>query len=150
MIVATADLPRHSGRVAMVDGGFDPLHAGHIDYFEAAAALGPPVLCNVGGDHYVARKHPPVLPERHRVRVIDAIRFIDFTHLSGTTTEEVLRILRPRMYVKGSDWRDRLPAGEQEVCREMGIEIVYLDTVSESSSRLLERFLDVRTQEGPR
>ncbi len=141
MIVETADLGTLAGQVAMVDGGFDPLHAGHITYFEAAARLGVPVLCNVSGDHYVARKHPPLLPEQERVRVIDAIRHITYTHLSQTTTEEILRRLRPRYYVKGADWRGRLPAEQVEICAAQDTDVVYLDTVTDSSSRRLREFL---------
>jgi hypothetical protein len=55
----------------------------------------------------------------------------------------VLRQLRPRYYVKGSDWRARgLPPEQDVICREHGIEIVYLDTVLDSSSRLLQQFAD--------
>jgi D-beta-D-heptose 7-phosphate kinase/D-beta-D-heptose 1-phosphate adenosyltransferase len=144
MIVATEDLHRHRGTVAMVDGGFDPIHAGHVEYFRRASELGVPVLCNVSGDRYVSRKHPPLLPEGERVQVIDAIRYIDYVHLSNTSTEAVLRDLRPRYYVKGDDWRDRLPEGEVAACAEHGIEIVYLDTVTNSSSALLSAWTSAR------
>lgn len=140
MILETAELVEHRGRVAMVDGGFDPLHAGHIAYFRGAAALGVPVLCNVSGDRYVAGKHPPLLPESHRVEIIDAIRYVAFTHLSTDSTESVLQLLRPRFYVKGADWRQRLPEEQVAICAEHDIEIVFLDTVIESSSRLLEAY----------
>jgi cytidyltransferase-like protein len=140
VIVTTQQLPEHRGRVSMVDGGFDPLHAGHIDYFEAAAGLGLPVLCNVASDAYISGKHAPLLPERQRIRVLDAIRQLDFVHLSSTTTTEILGILRPRNYVKGSDWQGKLPPEEVEICAEHGIEIVYLDTVTQSSSELLREY----------
>ena len=52
-----------AARVAMVDGAFDPLHHGHIEYFKAARGLGVPLLCNVASDRYVRTKHPPLLPE---------------------------------------------------------------------------------------
>lgn len=141
MIVATDDLPSLQRKVAMVDGGFDPLHAGHVAYFRAVAELGVPVLCNVSGDEYVSRKHPPLLREAERVEVIDAIRYIDFVHLSHTSTVAVLRKLVPRYYVKGADWRGRLPAEEVEFCEASGVEIVYLDTVTNSSSRIVEEFM---------
>lgn len=144
MIVDTAQLPEYRGEVSMVDGGFDPLHAGHIDYFRETSALGLPVLCNVASDGYVSTKHAPLLPEDQRIRVLDAIRYLDFVHLSRTTTAEVLRLLRPRFYVKGADWEGRLPDEETRICAEHGIEIVYLDTVTQSSSRLLATFLDRR------
>lgn len=140
MIVATEDLGALARTVAMVDGGFDPLHAGHIAYFRAARALGHPVLCNVSGDHYVRTKHEPLLPERQRVVVIDALRDIDYVHLSDDTTANVLRKLRPWGYVKGEDWRGRLPSEELELCAELGIEVVYVDTMEDSSSRLLKAY----------
>lgn len=125
----------------MVDGGFDPLHAGHIAYFREAAALGAPVLCNLASDDYVARKHPPMLPQAERATIIDAIRFVDYVHCSKTSTAAVLEALAPRFYVKGADWRDRaLPPAEIAVCERAGVEIVYLDTVLNSSTAILERF----------
>ncbi len=142
MLLATEQLAEHRHLVAMVDGGFDPLHDGHVRYFHEARGLGAPVLCNVSGDVYVSRKHPPLLPEAQRVLVIDALRDVDYTHLSQTTTASVLGELRPRYYVKGADWRGRLPEEETEVCAEMGIAIVFLDTVVDSSTALLERCLD--------
>jgi cytidyltransferase-like protein len=140
VIVSAAQLEGLRGVVAMVDGGFDPLHAGHVAYFRAAAELGVPVLCNVASDDWVARKHPPLLPQEERADVVDAIRWIEYTHLSRTSTAEVLRALRPRFYVKGADWRGRLPTEEQTVCGEHGIEVVFLDTVTNSSTAILERY----------
>jgi D-beta-D-heptose 7-phosphate kinase / D-beta-D-heptose 1-phosphate adenosyltransferase len=140
VIVATSDLGRHRGEVAMVDGGFDPLHAGHIAYFEAAAALGAPVLCNVSSDDWVGRKHPPLLDQDSRAAVIDAIRYVAYTHISSMPTVEVLRLLGPRYYVKGADWRGRLPDDELVVCADNGTEVVYLDTVVDSSTAILERY----------
>ena len=110
MIVATADLGRYRGEVTMVDGGFDPLHHGHIAYFEAAAALGPPVLCNVSLRRMGRRASTRRSSTRTaRAAVIDAIRFVAYTHLSSIPTVEVLRLLGPRYYAKGADWRGRLP-----------------------------------------
>lgn len=124
----------------MVDGGFDPLHAGHIAYFRAAAELGLPVLCNVSADEWVAKKHPPLLPQAERAEVIDAIRYIAYTHPSSVPTVDVLRALEPRYYVKGEDWRGRLPNEELQACEERGIELVYLDTVTHSSTEILRRY----------
>ena len=39
MIVDSRGLAELARKVVMVDGSFDPLHDGHIAYFEAAAAL---------------------------------------------------------------------------------------------------------------
>lgn len=140
MIVTTDELPRYSGEVAMIDGGFDPLHAGHVEYMRAAAGLGAPVLCNVSSDEWVARKHAPLLEQEERVKVIDAIRYVDYTHASSVSTVAVLRALRPRFYIKGADWRGRVPDDEVAACEELETELVFLDTVLNSSTRILERY----------
>lgn len=143
MIVSFEELPSYRGRVAMVDGAFDPMHRGHIEYFRLAAErLGVPLLCNVASDRYVRTKHPPLLPEDQRAAVVDAIRYISYTHINGYDTETILRQLRPRYYVKGKDWEGRLPPEQVTICRECGIEVVYLDTVFDSSTRLLRQYCD--------
>jgi cytidyltransferase-like protein len=141
MIVTFEELQSLRGAVGMVDGGFDPLHRGHIEYFRAAAALGVPVLCNISSDAYVSSKHPVFLPEEQRAAIIDAIRYIDYTHVSSVDTDTVLNALRPRYYIKGADWRGKLPAEQVRTCGAQGIEIVYLDTVLDSSTRILRDFV---------
>ena len=124
----------------MVDGAFDPLHHGHIEYFTRAREAGGSLLCNITVDAYTARKHPVLLPAEQRAQVIDALKPIDYTHVSPVDTETVLRELQPTHYIKGRDWEGRLPPEQVRICREEGIEIVYLDTVLDSSSRLLQQF----------
>lgn len=140
MILQFEELPQYAGKVAMVDGAFDPLHAGHIEYFRAAFELGIPLLCNVASDAYVSTKHPALLPEAQRAVVVDAIRYIAFTHVNHFDTETILEQLRPWAYVKGKDWDGRLPPRQVEICARHGVRIVFLDTVRDSSSRLLQRF----------
>jgi len=140
MILATQDLGLCRGQVTMVVGAFDPIHPGHIAYIEAAAGLGLPVLCNVSSDQYVSRKHVPFLSQEERAAIIDAVRWVEYTHLSRITTDEVLRLARPHSYAKGADWRSRLPEKELATCAELGIEVVYLDTVLDSSTAILERY----------
>jgi cytidyltransferase-like protein len=147
VILEFEQLRDYRGRVAMVDGAFDPLHRGHIEYFRAAAGrLDVPLLCNVASDNYVRTKHPPLLPEDQRAAVVDAIRFIAYTHVNRFDTETILRELRPKYYVKGADWIDRLPPDQVTICREHGIEIVYLDTVLDSSSRILKDYSEQLSQ----
>ena len=142
MILTFEQLTDYRGKVAMVDGAFDPLHKGHIEYFRAAVdAVAVPLLCNVASDEYVRTKHPPLLPEDQRAAIVDAIRFISYTHINRFDTETILRELRPQYYVKGKDWEGRLPPEQVRICADHGIEVVYLDTVVDSSTRILEQFL---------
>ncbi len=125
----------------MVDGSFDPLHDGHIAYFKAASDYGLPVLCNITNDAWTLSKHPVLLPQAQRALVIDAVRYVSYVHCAFVTTREVLQQLRPVAYLKGSDWEARggIPTEEAETCSRLQIEVKYLDTVLNSSSRLIER-----------
>ncbi len=137
MIVGWDSLPDLRGRATMVGGGFDPIHDGHVEYIRAAAALGLPVLCNIEPDAYVDGKHPVLLPQDVRARVLDAFRDVAYVHPANNSTEAVLEQLRPRYFVKGRDWQGRLPPVERRVCTEHRIEVVYADTVINSSSDLI-------------
>jgi hypothetical protein len=61
--------------------------------------------------------------------------------VSQFDTETILRELRPKYYVKGKDWEGKLPSEQVQICAEHGIGVVYLDTVLDSSSRILNDFL---------
>jgi choline-phosphate cytidylyltransferase/glycerol-3-phosphate cytidylyltransferase len=148
VILAFEQLKDYRKKVAMVDGAFDPLHRGHIEYFRAAAEqLDVPLLCNVASDQYVSTKHPPLLPEEQRAAIVDAIRFISYTHVNQFDTETILRELQPKYYVKGKDWEGRLPPEQVRICRDHGIEVVYLDTVYDSSTRILNEIIKQLSQQ---
>jgi cytidyltransferase-like protein len=140
MIIGYKDLKNHRRTVAMVDGAFDPLHHGHIEYFTRARAVGGSLLCNIAPDSYTAAKHPPLLPAPQRAQVIDALKPIDFTHVSPVDTETVLRELQPTHYIKGRDWEGKLPPEQVRICEKEGIQIVFLDTVRDSSTQILKTF----------
>jgi bifunctional ADP-heptose synthase (sugar kinase/adenylyltransferase) len=80
------------------------------------------------------------LEQQQRGIVLEAIRYISFVHLAGVATVEVLRLLQPKLYIKGNDWvtRGGVPKVEADVCEELGIEVVYLPTVTNSSSKILK------------
>lgn len=141
VIVTWQNLSALAGSVVMVDGSFDPLHEGHIAYFSAAAELGYPVLCNIANDSWTSAKHPVLLSQRSRATIIDSIRYISFVHCAESTTLDVLQRVRPVAYVKGRDWlaRGGIPEEEVNTCRQLAIETIYVDTVLNSSTQIIER-----------
>ena len=42
--------------IVLVTGGFDPLHSGHIAYFEAAKKLGDQLVVGINSDAWLVRK----------------------------------------------------------------------------------------------
>jgi cytidyltransferase-like protein len=66
--------------IVLVTGGFDPLHSGHIAYFEAAKALGDVLIVGVNSDAWLARKKGrSFMPQLERTAIIDAIGIVDKT-----------------------------------------------------------------------
>ena len=141
MIITIDELPLHSRAVTMVDGCFDPIHVGHVKYFESAYALGFPVLCCVETDSHLRHKHSPLLSQCQRAYVLDAIKYIAYTLINPSTTARVLELLRPKYYVKGKDWEGKLKPEETSVCGKLGIEIVFTDTMHGSSTEILAKYM---------
>jgi cytidyltransferase-like protein len=137
-------LPSIRGKVVMVDGSFDPLHDGHIRYFNYASSFGLPVFCNIASDEWTASKHKIMLEQEKRAVIVEAIRYIDYVYCSRESTADVLRIVQPRIYLKGSDWlaRGGIPNVEAAVCGEYGIEVAYATTEMNSSSEIIKKLMD--------
>lgn len=65
-------------KVILVTGGFDPLHSGHIAYFEAARKLGDMLIVGVNTDEWLTRKKgQPFMDEYERCRIIESLKVVD-------------------------------------------------------------------------
>jgi D-beta-D-heptose 7-phosphate kinase/D-beta-D-heptose 1-phosphate adenosyltransferase len=64
-------------KVVLVTGGFDPIHSGHIKYFEEAKLLADGGLLIVGlnSDNWLSRKKgKPFMPWSERSKIVGAIK----------------------------------------------------------------------------
>ena len=65
-------------RVVLVTGGFDPLHSGHIKYFEAAKQLGDKLIVGLNSDDWLTRKKGrPFMPLQERLTLVKALSVVD-------------------------------------------------------------------------
>ena len=124
---------------ALVGGGFDPLHGGHIDHFWEAQKYGP-LVCAIAPDLELAAKHPPLIPEQSRARMVAELRPIHHVTIARTGIVSVLEALKPIAYVKGQDWVGRLPADEVAACERLDIPIRHTTAPCQSSTAYLETF----------
>jgi rfaE bifunctional protein nucleotidyltransferase chain/domain len=130
-------------RVVLANGCFDLLHAGHVRYLAAARACGDYLVVALNSDESVrALKGPdrPIQPLQDRAELIAALRCVDAVTVFGEKTlEATLRILRPDVHAKGTDYSvETVP--ERSVDRELSIEIAICgDEKTRSSSALIER-----------
>ena len=116
-------MPEQVKRVAMVSGGFDPLHVGHLDMIIGAAAYGRVVVA-LNSDAWLTRKKGhPFMEWEDRARILNHIRevseVVPVDDADGTVCE-ALRRVRPDYFCNGGDRTIPHPA-EEAVCRELGI-----------------------------
>jgi cytidyltransferase-like protein len=65
-------------KIVLVTGGFDPIHSGHIAYFEAARALGDMLIVGVNTDDWLKRKKgQSFMDEYERCRIIESLKVVD-------------------------------------------------------------------------
>ena len=94
--------------VVFTNGCFDILHAGHVRYLTEARAQGDVLIVGLNSDASVrALKGDarPVNPAPDRAEVVAALRSVDHVVVfDEATAEELVRQLRPDVYVKGGDY----------------------------------------------
>ena len=66
--------------IVLVTGGFDPLHSGHIEYFNAAKRLGDILVVGLNSDEWLTRKKgKPFLSFFERNEIVSNLRMVDLT-----------------------------------------------------------------------
>jgi FAD synthetase len=61
----------------LATGTFDILHPGHLLYLSEAKALGDELYVIVARDSMIKHKPKPIVPERQRLAMVQALRMVD-------------------------------------------------------------------------
>jgi D-beta-D-heptose 7-phosphate kinase / D-beta-D-heptose 1-phosphate adenosyltransferase len=145
-LAAHLEVARLVGRtIVFTNGVFDILHVGHIKFLRQAKALGDILVLAVNSDASARRlKGPgrPINSERDRIALVEALDMVDYAVLfEQDTSSDLIRLLRPQVYVKGSDYsQETLPSAEAEAVREVDGRLVILPLLgSMSTSRVIDR-----------
>jgi cytidyltransferase-like protein len=65
-------------KIVLVTGGFDPLHSGHIAYFNEAKELGDILIVGVNSDEWLTRKKgQPFMNLSERVAIVESLHMVD-------------------------------------------------------------------------
>lgn len=82
-------------KVVLVTGGFDPLHSGHIAYFNAAKELGDKLVVGVNTDAWLTRKKGrPFMPATERVPIIQNLKMVDHCILFGDDDNTAIEAIK--------------------------------------------------------
>jgi rfaE bifunctional protein nucleotidyltransferase chain/domain len=144
-----ADARKTAGKVAMAHGVFDLLHMGHVRHLEEARSFGAILVVSVTADKFV-NKGPgrPVFNQNLRAEMLAALACVDWVIISEEpTSEKVIEILKPDVYVKGVEYSDERAdvtgkiISERESVERFGGKIVFTHDITFSSSELINRYI---------
>lgn len=137
-------------KAIIVSGYFNPIHKGHIDYFNYAKALGDELFVIVNNDHQRALKGSiEFQKEDERVNIVSNIKAVDKAILSVDKDRTVCATLKmiaekysskfELAFANGGDQNnDTIP--EKPICEEVGIKLIDgLGDKIQSSSWLLKK-----------
>ena len=132
-VVGTAALS-----MILTSGCFDGLHAGHIRYLQAAderrnhGPLFPEFLyCAVAPDSYIrsVKHREPYWSQADRIETLRALTVLSDVFAQGEEgLAPLIRVLRPRLFIKGIDWQGHLCAHIEHACEEIGCRIIFVET----------------------
>lgn len=112
-----ADLRKQFHDVPIVLGGgsFDLIHYGHVQYLQALQEYGSLVVAGIKSDAEISSDKGimrPVIPESDRLRLVDAIKGVDYVFMlpfggervaGSQIVETTLKVLRPDRFVTANN-----------------------------------------------
>ena len=105
--------------MVFTNGCFDLIHLGHIRLLQTARKQGDCLVVAVNSDSSVRQiKGPdrPEVPEKERAEIVGALGCVDWVTIFDEPDPLVLiKLLKPDVLVKGTDWPEEKIIGAKEV-----------------------------------
>ncbi len=105
------ELHSRGKKLVTVNGAFDLLHAGHLDFLEEAKQQGEVLFVGINSDASVREgkgRGRPVFPEWQRAALLAALSCVDYVVIIDAPYREVqnvlLRAVRPSVHVNGAEY----------------------------------------------
>ena len=129
-------------RIGFTNGCFDILHPGHIKLLAEAHAACDRLVVGLNSDASVARlkgKDRPMQDQHARAEVLAAIEAVDLVVVfEQDTPVELIRHVRPKVLVKGGDYRRDEVVG-RELVEADGGEVILIDLLPGFSTSKIVR-----------
>ena len=113
--------------VVAVSGYFDPLHVGHVEFFQLAKELGSKLIVIVNNNQQAEMKKGSFfMDEKDRMEIVSALRHVDEVFLSIDSDGSVcksLEAIKPDIFANGGD-RSLEEIPETAVMKKYNIKMV--------------------------
>ena len=118
----------------IVSGYFNPLHKGHLEYFNKSKNLGDKLFVIVNNDNQrILKGSEKFMLEDERVMIIESLSLIDYTFLSidqDLTVCKTIKLIFDEFssvysfsFANGGDQtNERIP--EYSICKKLGIDLI--------------------------
>ena len=117
----------HKELIVAVSGYFDPLHVGHLEYFQLAKQLGDKLYVIVNNDvQAVLKKQTSFMNENDRLEIIKSLSIVDNAILSidqDKSVSKTLEKIKPDIFGNGGD-QIKGSILEEDTCIRNNIKIV--------------------------
>ncbi|MEQ8192436.1 MAG: adenylyltransferase/cytidyltransferase family protein, partial [Candidatus Eremiobacterota bacterium] len=138
-------------KIVQSHGIFDIIHPGIIKHIQSARAQGDILIITVIKDKDV-HKGPgyPIFNEHLRAENVASLEYVDYvTIVDDTTPFECIKILKPDIFARGNDYKEKEPeafkklAFEEEAIIIAGCKVHYTSGTVSSSTHIINQFLEV-------
>jgi len=138
-------------KIILCHGVFDLLHIGHIKYLEDSKKRGDILIVSITEDKYVNKGiGRPYFSIKQRMESIAALTCVDFViESSYPTAINIIQLIKPNLYIKGSDYKNNENDITGEILREQkevemnGGKIFFVNTPMSSSSKLINENFEI-------
>jgi len=95
--------------IVTLNGSFDLLHAGHLKIIRQAKNQGDRLIIGLNSDNSVKSnkgEERPIINEKARAEMLDAIRFIDYIVILDAKDISIplIKLIKPHVHVNGSEY----------------------------------------------
>lgn len=132
-------------KIVYCHGVFDLLHIGHIRHFEKARGMGDILIVTVATDRGL---EDITFTETQRTEVIASLNCVDYVAINTDfTAERAVRLLRPNVYAKGSEFKNNSTyingdfIKEKQVVREIGATMAFTEEEVFTSTKRINHHL---------
>lgn len=130
-------------KIILTNGCFDLLHVGHVRYLRAAKELGGRVIVALNSDastRALKGEGRPRVPELERAEILAALKDVDaVTIFEEPDVRALVRLLRPDIHAKGTDYTEENVPERDEVVACGGRVVIVGDPKDHSTTELLRR-----------
>ena len=124
--------------VVSCNGCFQTVHPGHLFYLGFARGQVDELIVGINSDEYIRRKKGYVpVPAAERAAALMDLDFIrEVVIFNEPDPREFIRRIGPDVHCTGAEYSNGTCV-EEDLCREMGIELVYVPRIGRWSTRAI-------------